>query len=249
MRQRLRPFRDRAMARRPGDDDSLPLSPRARRIGGWIAAALLIGGIALAFRILGGNGDGTVVDSSPSGSTGSSAQGITFGTALDPATGEVAADARTERFAEGDTFVYSVAPSGSGPPPDRVYVEVERRAVARPKWSRRRPTASRLPNPQVIAFTVPAVRSSGRLRTGHVPDAHLRRSGGRPARGGIVRAHRPAREPQRHVGTRKGPETCPISDPDLASRRAHPTRLCAEYGPPTAPVNTQLTESASLVSS
>ena len=142
------------MARRPGDDDSLPLSPRARRIGGWIAAALLIGGIALAFRILGGNGDGTVVDASPSGSTGSSAQGITFGTALDPATGEVAADARTERFAEADTFVYSVAPNGT--PPDPVYVEVRRTDGGTAEVVQAPADAQPLPNPQVIAFSVPA---------------------------------------------------------------------------------------------
>jgi hypothetical protein len=153
MRQRLRPFGDRAMARRPGDDDSLPLSPRARRIGGWVAAALLIGGIALAFRILGGNGDGTVVDPSPSGSTGSSAPAITFGTALDPETGEVAADARTERFAEGDTFVYSVAPSGI--PPDAVYVEVRRTDGGVVEIAQEPVDPDPLPNPEVIAFTVP----------------------------------------------------------------------------------------------
>jgi len=154
MRQRLRPFRDRAMARRPGGDDSLPLSPRARRIGGWVAAALVIGGIALAFRILGGNGDGTVVDPSPSGSTGSSAQGVTFGTALDPATGEVAADARTERFAEEDTFVYSVTPSGSVPP--TVFVEVERTDGGAAEVVQEPVEGQLLPNPTVIAFTVPA---------------------------------------------------------------------------------------------
>src|SRR6188508_2017401 len=154
MRQRLRPFRDRAMARRPGDDDALPLSPRARRIGGWIAAALLIGGIALAFRILGGNGDGTVVDSSPSGSTGSSVQDITFGTALDPATGELAADARTERFAEGDTFAYSVAPSAVVPA--AVYVEVRRTDGQEPEIAQEPVEAQQLPNPAVIAFDVAA---------------------------------------------------------------------------------------------
>ena len=141
------------MARRPGGDDSLPLSPRARRIGGWVAAALLIGGIALAFRILGGNGDGTVVDPSPSGSTGSAAQSVTFGTALDPATGEVAADARTERFAEGDTFVYSVAPSGT--PPDAVYVEVRRTDGGVDEVLQEPVDAQPLPNPEVIAFSVP----------------------------------------------------------------------------------------------
>jgi hypothetical protein len=141
------------MARRPGDDDSLPPSPRARRIGGWIAAALLIGGTALAFRILGGNGDGTVVDPQPSGSTASSAPAITFGTALDPAAGEVAADARTERFADGDTFVYSVAPSGT--PPTAVYVEVRRTDGGVAEMVQAPVDAQQLPNPDVIAFSVP----------------------------------------------------------------------------------------------
>jgi hypothetical protein len=154
MRQRLRPFRDRAMARRPGADDSVPISPRARRIAGWIAAALLIAGIALAFRLLGGNGDGTVVDRSPSGSAGSSAQTITFGTALDPATGEVADDARAERFADGDEFVYSVAPSGTVP--DAVYVEVRRTDGGVAETLQAPVDAQPLPNPEVIAFTVPA---------------------------------------------------------------------------------------------
>ena len=218
MRQRLRPFRDRAMARRPGDDDSLPLSPRARRIGGWIAAALLIGGIALAFRILGGNGDGTVVDPSPSGSTASAAQSITFGTALDPATGEVAADARTERFAEGDTFVYSVAPSGDACP-TRVYVEVRangrRRGRSCPGAGRRAAVAE----PGGHRVHRAGRRPPGGLRARHVPDAHLRRSGGRPAR----RGHRSSWSPRSsspsagHVGQldrerdrRRAPSPIPI---------------------------------------
>ena len=154
MRQRLRPFRDRVMARRPGDEDSLPLSPRARRIGGWVAAAVLIGGIALAFRILGGNGDGTVVDPTPSGSTGSSAQTVTFGTALDATTGEVAADARSERFVEGDTFVYSVAPSAAVP--DAIYVEVRRTDGGAAETLQEPVDPQPLPNPEVIAFSVPA---------------------------------------------------------------------------------------------
>ena len=154
MRQRLRPFRDRAMARRPGGDDSLPLSPRALRIGGWIAAALLIGGIALAFRLLGGNGDGTVVDPSTSGSPGAAVQAVTFGTALDGVTGEVATDARSERFVDGDTFVYSVAPSVAVPA--SVYVEV-RRTDGGPAETVQAPVdAQPLPNPEVIAFSVPA---------------------------------------------------------------------------------------------
>jgi len=153
MRQRLRPFRDRVMARRPGDEDSLPLSPRARRIGGWIAAAVLIGGIALAFRLLGGNGDGTVVDPTPSGSTGSSAQTVTFGTALDATTGEVAADAQTSRFADGDLFVYSVPPTGVIPDP--VFVEVRRTGGGTVETVQAPVGEQDLPDPTVIAFTVP----------------------------------------------------------------------------------------------
>ena len=151
MRQRLRPLRARAMARRPGGEDPFTLSPRARRIGGWIAAALLIAAIAIVFRILGGNGDGTVVAPSPSGSAGPSVPGIDFGTALDPATGQVAADARTQRFAEGDTFVYSVPPTGTVPP--AVYVEVRRVGAAEPEQAPVDDQA--LPNPEVIAFSVP----------------------------------------------------------------------------------------------
>src|SRR5680860_290311 len=109
MRQRLRPFRARAMARRPGSEGGFDLSPRARRIGGWVAAALLLGAFALAFRLLGGNGDGTVVSASPSGTVAGLAS-IRFGTALDPVSGEVAAEAETNRFTSGDPFAYSVEP-------------------------------------------------------------------------------------------------------------------------------------------
>ncbi|HYI66130.1 MAG TPA: hypothetical protein VEW95_04335 [Candidatus Limnocylindrales bacterium] len=153
MRQRLRPFRDRMMARRPGDDDSLPLSPRARRIAGWVAAALLIGGIALAFRLLGGNGDGTEVDPSPSGSGGASTQTVMFGTALDAATGQVAADTETSRFADGDLFVYSVPPAGVIPDP--VFVEVRRTGGGTVETVQAPVGAQPLPDPTVIAFTVP----------------------------------------------------------------------------------------------
>ena len=154
MRQRLRTLRPRPMARRPGDDDSLPLSPRARRIGGWLAAGLLIGGIALAFRLLGGNGDGTVVDPTPSGSSGPAAAAITFGTALDQGTGEVAADSRIDRFADGDTFAYSVPPSGTVPAV--VYVEVRRTGGGAAETVQAPVEGQPVRNPDVIAFTVPA---------------------------------------------------------------------------------------------
>ena len=50
------------MARRPDGDDRFSLSPRARRIAGWLAALLLVLGIAAVVRFLGGNGDGTPLD-------------------------------------------------------------------------------------------------------------------------------------------------------------------------------------------
>jgi len=142
------------MARRPDGDDPFTLSPRARWIGGWIAAALLIGGIALAFRLLGGNGDGTVVAPSPSSSAALAATTIAFGTALDPATGEVAADTRSDRFADGDSFVYSVPASGTEP--TAVFVEVRRTAGGVVETAQEPLDAQALPNPPVIAFTVPA---------------------------------------------------------------------------------------------
>lgn len=143
------------MARRPGEDGSYSLSPRQRRVGGWVAAALLIGGVALAFRLLGGNGDGTVVDPSASGSGAVATATIAFGTALDASTGEVAEGARTDRFVDGDSFVYSAAPHG-GVLPAAVYVEVRRTAGGAVETVQEPVDAQALPNPEAIAFTVPA---------------------------------------------------------------------------------------------
>jgi len=141
------------MARRPGGDDPFTLSPRARWIIGWVAALLIIGGIALAVRILGDSGDDTVVSSDSPASPGASGA-VTFGTALDEATGEVAASARSERFADGDLFAYSVPPSGDVPP--TVFVEVRRTGGGVAETVQLPTDGQRLPNPDVIAFTVPA---------------------------------------------------------------------------------------------
>lgn len=128
MRQRLRPLRARAMARRPDGSGRLTLSPRARWIAGWVAAIAIIGGIALFVRLLGGNADGAgVVPSASASPTGGAAASIRFGTALDPATGEVAADAVADRFVETDRFAYSYRPAA--PPPTTVWVEVVRGAA------------------------------------------------------------------------------------------------------------------------
>jgi hypothetical protein len=113
------------MARRPGEERGFRLSLRDRRVVGWIAAAAVVIGIAVVVGLLGGNGDGAPVAPAASASPSSAAgQQITFGTALDGTTGEVAADARTTRFAAGDTFAYSIPPQG--PVPGTVYVQVER---------------------------------------------------------------------------------------------------------------------------
>ncbi|MGH2445811.1 MAG: hypothetical protein ACRDGD_07210 [Candidatus Limnocylindria bacterium] len=142
------------MARRPTEEGRFNLSPRARRIGGWVVAALLIGGIAVVVRVLGGDGTGVVPGTSPSAS-GVAALEIHFGTALDATSGEVADAARTDRFASGDSFVYSVRTEGT--PPAVVYVEVERTGGGDPGMVQTIEDGEQeLPDPSVIAFTVPA---------------------------------------------------------------------------------------------
>ena len=150
------------MARRPGSGEEF-VSPRARRIAGWVAAILLIGGVALALRLLGGNGDGTSVAPSPSGPGPTTGAEITFGTALDPATGQVAEDARTDRFTAGDPFSYSVVPPDSVPP--EVYVEVVRagdgEAVQAPV------SAQAVNGDRAIAFSVEAAALLEAFGPGH----------------------------------------------------------------------------------
>lgn len=141
------------MARPPGARPAFDLSPGQRRIAGWLAAALLIAVVALLFRLLGGNGDGTVVNPGPSSSAGP-APTIRFGTALDPATGAVADGAETERFGAGDPFAYSLAVAGAAP--RAVFVEV-RRIGGGPIETVQDPIdAQGLPDPRIIAFTVAA---------------------------------------------------------------------------------------------
>ena len=125
MRQRFRPLRDRSMARRPGGEGRFTLSRRQKLIAGWLAAIAVILLIAIVVRFLGGDGDGSPVVPSPSASGDSAGPAtITFGTSLDPTSGEVPEAARVTRFADGDTFAYSVRPPGALP--STVYVEVER---------------------------------------------------------------------------------------------------------------------------
>ena len=125
MRQRFRPLRARVMARRPGEDGRFTLDTRERRLLGWIAAIIIVIGIAIVVGVLGGNADGTPVD--PGGSTTPSAASplaIAFGTELDATTWQVAAGASTDRFIESDLFAYAVPPTATAPA--TVYVEVVR---------------------------------------------------------------------------------------------------------------------------
>jgi hypothetical protein len=113
------------MARRSGQEGGLILGPRERRILGWIVALVLVVGIAIVVGVLGGNGDGDPI--APAGSvapSGAAALPITFGTEIDPESGEVASGAQTDHFTSADSFAYSVVPAGQVP--STVYVEVER---------------------------------------------------------------------------------------------------------------------------
>lgn len=139
------------MARPPGAEGRFNLSPRSRWIAGWVVAILLIGGIALAFNLAGGNADGTAVGPTPSPSAAAQQGGITFGTTLGP-TRAVAPGSTTTRFAAGDTFAYSVAAEGS--PPPVVYVEVVTAdgGPVQPVEDGRQP----VPPGEAIGFSVPA---------------------------------------------------------------------------------------------
>jgi len=157
MRQRLRPLRARIMARPPDGERRFSLSPRARWIAGWIVAVALIVGIAVVVNVLGGNADGTAVVPTPTGTavTGdASSATIRFGTALDPATQEVAVDAETDRFVGTDAFAYSYRPPE--PPPTTVWVEVRRNADGSGEAVQAPAPHGLAEDARVIAFEVPA---------------------------------------------------------------------------------------------
>ena len=160
MRQRFRPLRARVMARRPGEDGRITLGPRERRLLGWIAALVIVVGIAIVVGVLGGNADGTPVD--PDGTTAPSAASplaIAFGTELDATTWQVAAGAGTDRFLEGDLFAYAVPPSVTVPA--TVYVEVVRTGGGTEEVVQAAATDGSQPVPAgrpAIAFSVPAAR-------------------------------------------------------------------------------------------
>ncbi|HVM25154.1 MAG TPA: hypothetical protein VM253_07150 [Candidatus Limnocylindrales bacterium] len=154
MRARLRPLRARAMARRPDGERKLLIPPRARRVAGWLAAIAIVAGIAIGVGLLGGNADGTRVVPTPDATGAAPAATIRFGTALDPATQEVAETAATSRFIETDTFAYSFRPAQ--PPPRTVWVEVRRGADGSGEAVQEPAPHGLAEDALVIAFEVPA---------------------------------------------------------------------------------------------
>lgn len=141
------------MARRPGEGGRLALSPRARLLGGWLAALLIVLGIAGAVRLLGGNRDGAAILPSPTPATGGLLHPIVFGTALD-AERLVPDDVVTSRFAPEDTFAYAVP---DAEPASAVYVEVRRVAGGPAEVVQEPVDPQPIPGaPARIGFTVPA---------------------------------------------------------------------------------------------
>jgi hypothetical protein len=142
------------MARRPGNGGRFRLSPRARQLAGWVAALLLVLGIAGAVRLFGESGDEGAVAPSPSGSAGAVALPIVFGTELS-AERVVPVSARTTSFERDDTFAYAV---DGGQPAVAVYVGVERTDGGALETVQAPVEAQQIPDaPALIGFTVPAV--------------------------------------------------------------------------------------------
>lgn len=137
------------MARRPGTGGRLDLSPRARTLGGWLVALLLVLGIAGAVRLLGESAEGGVATPSDDGGPLT----IEFGTAL-TAERRVAAEARAASFTRGETFAYAVP---DAEPARAVYVRV-RRVDGGPAAVVQEPVEEQaIPSPPAaIGFTVPA---------------------------------------------------------------------------------------------
>ncbi len=153
MRERFRPSRPRPMARPRERFGRIYLSPRARLIGGWLAALLLVLGIAAGVRLLGGNADGTALLPTAGASAGGSPLPITFGTELD-AERLVPADAATTRFTPADLFAYSVP---DAEPASAVYVAVQRTGGGTAEVVQPPTDAQEIPDaPARIGFTVPA---------------------------------------------------------------------------------------------
>src|SRR5262245_27518289 len=153
MRERFLPKRPRPMARRPGEGGRLRLSPRARQLAGWLAALVIVLGIAGAVRLLGESADEGAVVPSPSGTSSVAILPIVFGTEL-TAERVVPVAARATTFDSTATFAYAV---DGGAPAEAVYVEVRRTAGGALEIVQEPVEAQPIPGaPALIGFTVPA---------------------------------------------------------------------------------------------
>jgi hypothetical protein len=177
------------MARRPTDRGRFRLSPRARQLAGWVAALLLVLGIAGAVRLFGESGDEGVVVASPSGTDGGATLAIVFGTELS-AERVVPVGVRTTSFERGDLFAYAV---DGGQPAGAAYVEVERTDGGPLETVQEPIEAQPIPDaPALIGFTV----DSAVLLDAWGPGAYLMRiylePGGEPiAEGRFILAEAP----------------------------------------------------------
>ena len=119
---------------------------------GWLAAIVLVIGVAFVVGRLGGEAGGPEDEPTASVSTTPTLLPITFGTLL-TAEGEVDPSSETSRFAVGDTLAYSVA--AEPPPGGRVYVEVVRVADGAEEPVQT-PAPQELPEERaVVGFQVP----------------------------------------------------------------------------------------------
>jgi hypothetical protein len=186
------------MAQRPNGEGRFTLSRRQRLIAGWLAAIAVILVIAIVVRFLGGDGDGSPVVPSPSASDGqASPAAIVFGTSLDTTSGEVPDGARVTRFADGDTFAYSVPADGELP--STVYVEVERVGGGAAGVVQDAATEGIQPVPAgrpAIAFRVPAANLLEAFGPGeYVMRIHLDPAADPIAEGSFVLVGEPAASP------------------------------------------------------
>lgn len=144
------------MARRLAADRRIELTPRVRTIAGWVVAILIVIGAAFFVGRLGSPDAPGTAASGAAGSPVATLPAIAFGTGLDAATGEVASDLRTGRFAAGDLFAYSVRPPGP-PGTEQLYVEVIRLGPDQTATAVQTPAPQGIsPAADVIAYDVPA---------------------------------------------------------------------------------------------
>lgn len=128
-------------------------SPRAQTWLGWAAAALGVG--VVAFLVGRAGSDAELPPTSPSPSAAGPLS-VAYGTALDPVTGE--AVQATDRFREGDPFVYSVQ-MPAAPGVDTILVEIIRLNVDGTETVAQRPSEQGIvASSPVFAFEVPATK-------------------------------------------------------------------------------------------